>query len=227
MKNAKSHWVIKAALKAPGTLAFMWIKICGLSTAESVSAAVKSGVEAVGFVFAPGSPRFVEPATARALVDAVPVGVETVGVFRDQPLEEVLRVAREAGVSTVQVHGHEDPEFVAAVRAAGFPVIRAISAVRFAAEDEDQAARFGDVRLLLDAPDPGAGATFDAAALGSRRPAPGWVLAGGLTPANVARLVETLAPSGVDVSSGVEASRGVKSVALIRDFVAAVRGVTA
>jgi phosphoribosylanthranilate isomerase len=214
-------------LSSPGTLADVWIKICGLSEPASVEAAVASGADAVGFVFAPGSPRFVEAATARALVETVPPGVETVGVFRDQPLAEVLRVAREAGVATIQVHGHEDPEFVEAVRQAGFAVIRAISAARFAEEDDGHAARFGGVRLLLDAPDPGAGATFEASALGSRRPAPGWVLAGGLTPANVARLVETLAPSGVDVSSGVESSRGVKSVGLIRDFVAAIRGAAA
>lgn len=202
----------------------MWIKICGLSEPASVSAAVESGADAVGFVFAPGSARLVEVEAARALVRGVPPGVETVGVFRDQPLDEVLRVAREAGVATIQVHGHEDPEFVEAVRAAGFPVIRAVSAAHFVEEGDGQAARFGAVRLLLDAPDPGAGATFDASALGSHRPAPGWILAGGLAPANVARLIKALAPSGVDVSSGVESSRGVKSVALIQSFVAAVRG---
>lgn len=201
----------------------MWIKICGLSKPDTVDAAVAAGADAVGFVFAAGSPREVTPEVARSLVARVPVGIETVGVFRDQPTDEILRSATAAGLSAVQLHGHEGPEIFEAVRSAGFPTIRALSAASFAAESPDATARYGDVRLLLDAPDPGAGTPFDASALDDFAPPEGWILAGGLTPENVSRLTETLAPSGVDVSSGVESARGVKDVSLIKEFVARVR----
>ena len=203
-----------------------WVKICGLSTPETVDVAVAAGADAVGFVFAPGSPRTVDAATARPLVARVPEGVETVGVFRGQGVAAVLELARASGVSTVQLHGDETPADVAAVQAAGFRVIRAVSASRYASETEEERVAFGEDALLLDAVDPGAGAVFDAAPLLSSPPSRPWLLAGGLTPSNVAGLLGSLRTSGavgVDVSSGVEASRGVKDVALIADFVAAAR----
>jgi phosphoribosylanthranilate isomerase len=211
-----------------GTLGDMstWVKICGLSTPETVDAAVAAGTDAVGFVFAPGSPRTVDAETARALVARVPEGVETVGVFRGQHVEAVLELARASGVSTVQLHGDETAADVAAVQAAGFRVIRAVSASRYAAETEEERAGFGEDALLLDAVDPGAGAVFDAAPLLAAPPTRPWLLAGGLTPDTVAALLGSLRPVGgvgVDVSSGVESSRGVKDARLIADFVAAAR----
>lgn len=205
----------------------MWIKICGLSTSGAVETAVEAGADAVGFVFAPGSPRTVSAETARVLIERVPKGVETVGVFRGQGIDEILRLARDAGVATVQLHGDEGPGVFDAVRAAGFPVIRAVSAATFAAESQDATAGYGETRLLLDAPDPGAGSTFAESTLAGSMPPAGWVLAGGLTPENVARLTEALAPAGVDVSSGVESSRGVKDAGLIRAFVEAARAAPA
>ncbi|ROP73571.1 phosphoribosylanthranilate isomerase [Frigoribacterium sp. PhB107] len=203
-----------------------WVKICGLSTPETVDAAVAAGADAVGFVFAPGSPRTVDADTARALVARVPEGVETVGVFRGQEVGAVLELARASGVSTVQLHGDEAPADVAAVQAAGFRVIRAVSASRYANETEEERVAFGEDALLLDAVEPGAGAVFDAAPLLAAPPARPWLLAGGLTPATVAELLGSLRPVGtvgVDVSSGVESSRGVKDARLIADFVAAAR----
>lgn len=203
-----------------------WVKICGLSTPETVDAAVAAGADAVGFVFAAGSPRTVDAATASALVDRVPEGVETVGVFRGQDVEAVLDLARASGVSTVQLHGDEAPADVAAVQAAGFRVVRAVSASRYAGETEEARAAFGEDALLVDAVEPGAGAVFDAAPLLAAPPARPWLLAGGLTPANVAELLAAARSAGavgVDVSSGVESSRGVKDPALITDFVAAAR----
>ncbi|MCU1527556.1 MAG: phosphoribosylanthranilate isomerase [Frondihabitans sp.] len=200
-----------------------WVKVCGLSTPETVDAAVDAGADAVGFVFAPGSPRTVEPSIVRRLIARVPAGVETVGVFRGQGADHVVAVAREAEVATVQLHGREDPSVFASVRAAGFGLIRALSASDYLSESKDARGRFGEVRHLLDAPDPGLGVMFESSGLLASPPARGWVLAGGLTPTNVALLLETLAPSGVDVSSGVERSRGVKDSGLIRDFVAAAR----
>ncbi|ROS47984.1 phosphoribosylanthranilate isomerase [Frigoribacterium sp. PhB24] len=203
-----------------------WVKICGLSTPETVDAAVEAGVDAVGFVFAPGSPRTIDPATARELTARVPAGVETVGVFRGQDVETVLELARASSVSTVQLHGDETPGDVARAHEAGLRVIRAVGAAAYAAEPEEARGAFREDALLLDAVAPGAGATFDSAPLLAAPPARDWLLAGGLTPANVAGLLAGLRPQGavgVDVSSGVESSRGVKSVELIRAFVVAAR----
>ena len=206
----------------------IWVKICGLSTPTTVEAAVRAGADAVGFVLAPGGPRTVDAQTARDLAASVGDRVETVGVFRDQPTEEVLELARTAGVSTVQLHGSESPADVAAVRAAGFRVIRAVDAAAHADEGDERRAAFREDALLLDAAVPGAGATFDVAHVLAAPPRGDWLLAGGLTPANVAGRVAALRAAGarvvgVDVSSGVESSRGVKSVELIDAFVAAAR----
>ena len=204
-----------------------WVKICGLSTPETVDAAVEAGADAVGFVFAPGSPRTIDPATARELAARVPEGVETVGVFRGQGIGTVLELARASSLSAVQLHGDETPADVATAHAAGFRVIRAVSAAAYAAEPEEARVAYREDALLLDAVDPGAGAVFDAGPLYSRPPSRQWLLAGGLTPDTVASLLEGLRPIGavgVDVSSGVESSRGVKSVDLIRAFVEAARG---
>lgn len=204
-----------------------WVKICGLSTPETVDAAVEAGADAVGFVFAPGSPRTIDPESARALAARVPAGVETVGVFRGQDIGTVLDLARASSVSTVQLHGDETPADVAAAHEAGFRVMRAVSAAAYAAEPEEARVAFQEDALLLDAIDPGAGAVFDAAPLHATPPTREWLLAGGLTPDTVAGLLAELRPIGavgVDVSSGVESSRGVKSVDLIRAFVDAARG---
>lgn len=201
----------------------LWVKICGLSTADSVSAAVLGGADAVGFVMAPGGPRTIDPGDVRTLVALVPDSVETIGVFRNQPANEVVQKARRAGVKTVQLHGDEDPAVFDAVRTAGFGVIRATAATSYVAESVERRESYGDSRLLLDAPDPGAGSPFDPGPLLASPPGGPWILAGGLTPGNVGRLVAALAPAGVDVSSGVESSRGVKDPDLIREFLEAAR----
>ncbi|GAA0965599.1 phosphoribosylanthranilate isomerase [Frigoribacterium faeni] len=201
----------------------IWVKICGLTTVDAVETSVAAGADAVGFVLAPGSPRTLDAPSARRLAERVPPTVETVGVFRGQPLGEVLDLAVRSGVRSVQLHGDETPSDVAAARAAGFRVIRAVDAGAYAAEPEEARVAFAEDALLIDAADPGAGATFDAAPLLAAPPHRPWILAGGLAPDNVERLVGELGPVGVDVSSGVESSRGVKDLGLIREFVAAAR----
>lgn len=201
----------------------MFIKICGLSTPDTVAAAIEAGADALGFVLAPNSPRTITPARARELIDGVPSSIETVGVFRNQPLTDVLAMAHESGVRTVQLHGDEPVSDAEAVREAGFDLLRAFSANAFAAMDPDDREYWAAKRILLDAPLPGEGIPFDASVLAAARPSGFWLLAGGLTPENVAALVTELEPSGVDVSSGVESSRGVKSAELIAQFVRAVR----
>nr|WSX51197.1 phosphoribosylanthranilate isomerase [Streptomyces sp. NBC_00974] len=195
-----------------------FIKICGLRAVRDVEAAVAAGADAVGFVFAPGSPRTVDAATARELIAGVPDGVLTVGVFRGQSVEEVRRFAEESGVRGVQLHGDEGPEDFAALRAGGRTLLRAT------AEHVERCGEYGEDLLLIDAPDPGSGKPWNWASEEFTAPAGRWLLAGGLTPDNVREAVESTGAWGVDVSSGVERERGVKSPELIRAFIEAARG---
>lgn len=201
----------------------MFIKICGLSEPETLAAAVDAGADAVGFVFAPGSPRTVTAEVAHELVAQVPDTVETVGVFRGQPLDEVIATARAAGVRTVQLHGGEPVADLDRLRTEKFGTIRALSVDEYLVLTKEDPEGLKRHRLLLDAPIPGAGIPFDPAPILSHPPFVGWILAGGLTPSNVAELIGQVHPTGVDVSSGVESSRGVKDALLIAQFIAAAR----
>lgn len=200
-----------------------FVKICGLSTPESVDCAVGAGADAVGFVFSPGSPRFVTPEQVRDLVARVPAGVETVGVFRKQPIDEVIDTARAAGVQTIQFHGYEPHEDLQRAKAEGFHVLRAFAIDEYTGLSPQARELWDAERLLIDAVEPGGGVPFDPDALPSGGPSGWWLLAGGLTADNVAGLIERLHPSGVDVSSGVESQRGVKSLERIAAFLAAAK----
>lgn len=201
----------------------VYVKICGLQTPETVAAAVAAGADAVGFIFAPGSPRTVSTELVRNLAQAVPASIETVGVFRNQPLEEVIATARAAGVGTVQLHGDEPLTSILRLQQEGFGTLRAFSATAYLALTPEEKQDWDAQRILLDAVEPGAGETFDASVLHGKIPGGFWLLAGGLNPANVAGLVAALHPNGVDVSSGVESSRGVKDIGLIQEFIQAAR----
>lgn len=201
----------------------MYVKICGLQTAETVATAIGAGANAVGFVFAPGSPRTITAELARELGQAVPTDVETVGVFRNQPIAQVLEIARAAALTTVQLHGNETLADMEQARDAGFRTLRAFSAAAYAALSPADKLAWESERILLDAVEPGAGVAFDVSLLDGGAPAGFWLLAGGLNPSNVAELAVALRPDGVDVSSGVESSRGVKDGGLIKAFVAAAR----
>jgi phosphoribosylanthranilate isomerase len=200
----------------------MFVKICGITTAEMVDVCVDAGADAVGVVFAPRSVRYVEPAAAAALGERLPEHVELVGVFQDAPLEAVLGAARVAGLTTVQLHGPVEQGAIESLEAAGLRVIRALGAAEYAS-GAGEADLLPAVRLLLDGPDPGSGEAADPASILSRPPERSWILAGGLDPSTVAERIRAYDPYGVDVSSGVESSRGVKSADLIRAFVAAAR----
>lgn len=197
----------------------LFVKICGLRTERDVDTAVESGADAVGFVFAAG-PRTVDAETARRLGSRVPEHVLTVGVFRGQSPDEVRRLTEESGIRAVQLHGDEGPEYYAALRAPGRTLIRATAATGAPVRRGE----LGEDMLLLDAPDPGSGKPWNWASPDFTAPAGRWLLAGGLRPDNVRRAVEATGAWGVDVSSGVESERGVKSQGLIREFVAAARG---
>lgn len=193
----------------------MFVKICGLSTAQDVAAAVAAGADAIGFVLTE-SPRRIEPAAARRLAELVPAGVLTVAVFGREPSAEVRRAATAAGVGAVQLHGDHPPAAFAELRDLRLQLIRATSAAAGAAA---VCGDFGEDLLILDSPVPGSGEPWDWSELGANPPSGSWMLAGGLAPANVAEAIAVARPWGVDVSSGVEVRRGVKDPALITEFV--------
>lgn len=209
------------------------IKICGLADVDSVDAAVAAGADWLGAVFFPPSPRAVTAAAAAEMFDALPETVGTVGLFVDPDdalLEAVLAHVR---LDLVQLHGHENPARVDAIRLEyAVPVMKAVGVAT--ADDLAAAAAYAGHadRLLLDArPPPGAdrpgghARAFDWSLLaGWAAPLP-WMLAGGLTPETVAGALRATAAPGVDVSSGVERARGVKDPTLIARFCAAVRAV--
>jgi phosphoribosylanthranilate isomerase len=195
----------------------MMVKVCGITCSEDARIAVACGAGAIGFVFWPGSPRFVDPYRARRIAAGLPPFVAAVGVFVNQSAEYVNGVAALVGLAAVQLHGDEGAEMATAVRR---PVIKAIPCEERARHLA--AAWPAQVTLLLDAYDPsrrgGTGRTVDwewAAELATARRV---VLSGGLTPDNVAAAVASVKPFGVDVSSGVEISPGVKDPRRVKAF---------
>ncbi|BCW08074.1 phosphoribosylanthranilate isomerase [Arthrobacter sp. NtRootA1] len=197
----------------------MFVKVCGLSTPESVRSAVDAGADAVGFVLT-SSPREVSPDQVRILLPLVPAHVNAVAVFRHEPASDAVSVARAAGLTWVQLHGTRTAEDVKTVHDAGMRLIRAVTM----GAAPDQFSDLGEDLLLIDAAVPGSGESWDygsvrAKGLGGRE----WLLAGGLEPGNVAFAAAAADAWGVDVSSGVEASRGVKDLAKIRAFVEAAK----
>lgn len=197
------------------------VKVCGLTRPEDALAAEELGVDAIGLVFAASSPRRVDEAAAREVAAAVGPFVVKVGVFRDQPLGEVLRLVASLGLDAVQLHGAEDAAYAAAVRERA-RVVRALPAEAAAAPALLEG--YPADAFLLDAREPGSGRTFDWERAAAWRGHPRLVVAGGLTPANVAAAIAALRPYAVDVSTGVEAAPGVKDRRLIEGFVRAARG---
>jgi phosphoribosylanthranilate isomerase len=202
------------------------VKVCGVTRIDDALLAAELGAAAIGFVFWPGSPRCIEPSRAREIVSALPPLVATVGVFVDQPVDDMRRIAEQAGLSAIQLHGREP---AAVARRLLQPVIKAV-AVTPAFVPESIDAWPDDVTVLLDAHDPvkrgGTGRTIDwslAAAAAARRPV---FLSGGLTPANVGDAIERVRPYGVDLSSGVESAPGVKDPAKLRALFLAARADT-
>ena len=207
-------------------------KICGLSTPETLDAAVRHGARFVGFVSYPRSPRHISTETMRALGARVPQTVTRVGLFVD-PDDALLDEKLATGaLDRLQLHGSETPERVAAIRQrTGKPVMKVIK-VGAPADVERGVVDYATIadRLMFDTAEgtlPGGNAkAFDWSFLSGRTVPLPWLLAGGLTPVNVAEAVRVTGAPTVDVSSGVESSRGVKSVDLIRAFLERVKGIS-
>ncbi len=205
------------------------VKICGLSDARGVAAAVDNGAALVGFVFFRRSPRFVTPETAAELADLVPRGVKKVGLFVDPTDAELEKTLRAVRLDMIQLHGKETPARVDAVRLfSGLPVMKALGIAT--ARDLQDAKAYEDHAdwLLFDAKAPkdatrpgGNAKAFDWTLLKSYAGRSPWMLAGGLTRSNVGKALKQSGARSVDVSSGVESSPGVKSPAKIRAFLKA------
>lgn len=201
----------------------MFIKICGITRLADAELAAELGATALGFVFWPESPRFIDPHRARTIVRRLPPGVTAVGVFVNQPVEYIRGVAALVRLGAVQLHGDESAAYVDQLRD------RVIRAVALDGESSETmaAALPSHVTVLLDAHDPrrrgGTGRTIDwdaAARIARQRRT---ILSGGLRAETVQEAVARVRPYGVDVSSGVEAEPGVKDPARVQAFIESAR----
>lgn len=201
------------------------VKICGITNLTDAQAAIDAGADALGFNFFEGSPRYLKPEAAGAIIRRLPPDILCVGVFVNESRDVIERAVAESGVDVVQLHGDETPEFCE-----GLHGLRVIKAFRGRQDFAPQSvAAHKAEAILFDAYNArgwgGTGVTCDwEMARRVRDIAPQLWLAGGLTPDNVAEAIATVGPWGVDVCSGVESAPGRKDVALMRRFVAAARG---
>jgi phosphoribosylanthranilate isomerase len=201
------------------------VKVCGITNPADARVAAEAGADAVGFIFAE-SPRLVAAEEARRISIALPENVLKVGVFVNAPPEEVLRAAAEAGLDMAQLHGDETPEAVAAVRAGGLPVMKAIRVRN--ADDLADVERFDADLFLLDAYSEkargGTGERFDWGAAKSLKGRGNIVVSGGLAPENVREAIDFFEPYGVDASSSLEDAPGKKNEESVRRFIVAAKG---
>jgi phosphoribosylanthranilate isomerase len=205
------------------------VKICGLRERADIAAAVAWGAAYVGFVFFPPSPRFLTADAAAALAAEVPPGVAKVALVVDADDATLDAIVAAVPLDMIQLHGREPPARVAEVRARhGLPVMKAVGVAD--AGDLVPVAAYEAVadQILVDAKPPkgsvlpgGNGLAFDWRLIAGRRWARPWMLAGGLTPANLAEALRLTGARQVDVSSGVESAPGVKDQGLIRAFLEA------
>lgn len=205
------------------------VKICGITNLDDALAAAEAGADLLGFVFYPPSPRYATMERADEIIAAVRrlgAAVGTVGVFVDEELGRVWEAIRRCDLDYAQLHGEEPPEYVAALGR------RAIKALRVrSSADVERLAAYQAAAYLLDAYYPtkpgGTGQAWDwGLAMAAKEYGP-VIVAGGLTPDNVAEVVRRVRPYGVDVSSGVESEPGRKDIAKVRRFVAAAKGLPA
>ena len=199
----------------------LFIKVCGITRVSDALHAVEQGATALGFVLWPKSPRAVTVDRAAEIIAELPSHVMTVGVFVNEPVDSIRYAADHAHLTAVQLHGDEPPAYADAL---DWPVIRAVSVGEIDAAADAWSA---GTALLVDNIDPvrrgGTGDAIDwtrAAGVAKTRRV---VLAGGLTPENVAAAIRAVHPFGVDVSSGVEAAPGVKDLDKVTQFISNAR----
>jgi len=208
------------------------VKICGIRSLEDARFAAASGADAVGFVFWYMSPRRVDPEQAAAITAELPESVLRVGVFVDAPRDEIERVSQQVGLDLLQLHGEEPPE---ALEGLSRPALKAVRVgPRFTAEEALRYSKTAqgivvDTRLPGQTLMPGGtGVPFDWSLVANlAEQVPFLMLAGGLSPTNVAEAVRAVRPDAVDVSSGVERMPGRKDPERVKAFIEASRAVEA
>lgn len=196
----------------------MRVKICGIKQPEQGKAIAIAGATALGFICVPNTPRYVTKQQIRAVVEQLPKQIDRIGVFANSSVEEICQIVEFAGLTGVQLHGDESPEFCQQMRSM-LPDIEIIKALRIKNSQALEQAQiyFSSVdTLLLDAYNPqmlgGTGATLDWKTLQQFQPGCPWLLAGGLTPDNVLDALKQVNPNGIDLSSGVERAPGDKDL---------------
>ncbi len=200
------------------------VKICGINSPEAMTAALEGKADFVGLVFHPASPRHVDIEVAAYLASYVPATTKIVALFvdpSDQTLKQTLENVR---IDLIQLHGNEAPDRVADIKTKfGKPVIKAISIS--SADDLAAITTYEEVSdwILLDSRGGGTGKSFDWKLLDGQTFNKPWMLAGGLTPGIVGGAIKRLHPTAVDVSSGVESTRGVKDPTKIHSFIQTVK----
>jgi phosphoribosylanthranilate isomerase len=213
----------------------MWIKICGITNCDDAATVVNSQADAIGLNFYPKSKRYVPRETARLIADEIQRRVELVGVFVNAPLADIAQLVQEVGLTAVQFHGDEQPEDIQQFQqlCPGTPVIRAFRVGPETAGFVEQLQKYEDLStplnsVLADAWSAdeygGTGQTVNSHLLaGHSQLNSRLILAGGLTAENVSEAIHAVRPWGVDTASGVESSPGIKSAALVKNFVTACR----
>ena len=201
----------------------MFVKVCGTTSEEDALLAVAMGADAIGFIFAP-SPRKVAPDRVRDIIRRLPPEVLTVGVFRDESPERVVKIVNTTGLRAAQLHGHETPEQAQFVRERVPFVIQAFPAGDPALE---RARQYGVDAVMIDSPGGGTGKVFDWSLAEGAPEGARLILAGGLTPDNVAGAIERVRPWGVDAATGLEVEPGRKDARKVRAFVANARAAEA
>ncbi len=207
----------------------MRIKICGITKAEQGIAIANLGATALGFICVKNSPRYILPSQIKAIAQQLPPQIDCIGVFANASHQEIQQVVSEAGLSGVQLHGDESPQFCQQLRNFLGDEIELLKALRIKTPATllscDRYQSCVDT-LLLDAYHPqalgGTGKTLDWESLNQFNPNLPWLLAGGLTPNNVTQALNLVKPNGIDLSSGVERSPGdkdlVKVAQLLTEF---------
>ncbi len=193
----------------------MFIKICGITNLQDALDAVACGADALGFLFAE-SPRKISTDAVREIVEQLPANVLTIGVFRDQDARYVVDTVRKASLVGAQLHGHESCALVAEVAAEAQWVAKSVIA---GSAEASSSGNYGTKMILVDSANPGTGTGYDLTLLKQLPKNINVILSGGLTVINVAESIKAVSPWGVDVSSGVEISPGVKDIAKMRDFI--------
>lgn len=199
------------------------VKICGITRLEDAQAAVDAGANALGFVFWPKSPRVIDVELAWRIRSILPPAILAIGVFVDQPIDEVNEIADRADLNAVQLHGAEDLKYAQSMTR---DVIKALAV---GGDVPPVLSKWpSDVTILLDVHDPvrrgGTGKVIDWVAASGMAEERKIILAGGLTPENVSDAITRVRPWGIDVSSGVEASPGIKDHGRIKALLEAVHG---